>query len=155
MANPGMIPVPNHDGSAEQTLRASVHSIAADVADLAEELDGAIGDPDTHARMSDRLSEELAEAAAMLRSLPGRPVDAAGFDWQLLASLRTALDSGEDLAATIGRALARLAWERGGAAAVITRPGSWEAACLSPIIAGTVGDDLDAWQTTRDRKSVV
>src|SRR5258708_34268361 len=94
------------------------------------------------ARVADRLAEELAEAAAMLRALPGRPAAMSGHDYALLAALRTAHTAGEDVAGTVARALARLAAELGGTAAVIrNRPGSWEAALIAELLRGNVGPD--------------
>jgi hypothetical protein len=148
-----IVPNVNHD-SAEVTLRESVKAASADAADLAAQLTaGAVSDPSWAAQIADRLSEELAEAAQMLRSLPGRPVDARGHDWQLLAALRTADAKGEDVAETVARALARLAAELGSSHAVLAnRPGSWEAAWVAMLLHGTVGEDdgaLDDYRTTR------
>jgi hypothetical protein len=98
----------------------------------------------------DRLAEELAEAAAMVRALPGRPADMSGHDYALLAALRTAHAAHEDVGETIARACARLAAELGGTEQVLAnRPGSWEAAVIEQLLAGTVGErdaDLGMYQ---------
>jgi hypothetical protein len=138
MANPHTPPPAAPASGPETTLRETVYSVSVDAAELAGQLPG----DDTSARMLDRLSEELAEAAAMFRSLPGRPVEARGHDWQLLAALRTAHMAGEDVRETIARALARLAAEVGGSFEVIkARPGSSEAALIAELLRGMVGPD--------------
>jgi hypothetical protein len=91
----------------EVTVRETAHAVLADLAEL-----DLPGGTDSQRRGSavvlDRLAEELAEAAAMLRALPGRPAAMSGHDYQLLAALRTAHTAGEDVGETIARALARL-----------------------------------------------
>jgi hypothetical protein len=144
---------PDHD-SGETTLRESAAASAIDAADLAAGLaSGAIDDPAHAALIADRLSEEYAEAAQMLRELPGCTVEARGSDWQVLAGLRTAHARGEDLGQTIARALARLAAELGSTDAVLAnRPGSWEAAALGDLLRGTVGPDdenIGDWRAAR------
>jgi hypothetical protein len=122
---------------AETTLAETVWSAGVDLAEVARKLPG--GDA---ARVLDRLSEELAEAAAMVRALPGRPAGASGRDWQILAALRTAHSEHEDVAEFAARGLARLAAELGSAEAVLAnRPGSWEAGHVARLLRATVGDD--------------
>ena len=105
------------EGTPEVTL---AESAAATLADLARLItDGLPGDPAASARIADRLSEECAELAQMLRCLPGRPPALAGYDYQLLAALRTSHASGEDVAEAIAHALARLAAELGGSMQVL------------------------------------
>ena len=138
-ATPAPPPVP--PDSPETTLLETARAVGADLAEL--DLPGATP---TQRRGSavilDRLSEELAEAAAMLRALPGRPAEMSGHDYALLGALRTAHAAHEDVGETVARALARLAYDLGGAAAVIVgRPGSWEAALVGQLVAGTVGPD--------------
>ncbi len=124
----------------EITLLESVRSIVADLGEL--DLPGDGTQRRGSAVILDRLAEELSEAAAMLRALPGRPADMRGHDYQLLATLRTAHAAHEDVGETIARALARLAAELGGSAAVIAnRPGSWEAGLAADLLSGTVGPD--------------
>ncbi len=125
-------------GPPEVTLIETVRAALADLADLAGQLPG---DPD-HARVLDRLAEELAEAAAMLRALPGRAAPMTGHSHAALAAFRTAVASGEDIGEFIARTLARLAADLGGTVAVIAnRPGSWEAALVADLLSGTVGPD--------------
>src|SRR5258708_24370081 len=120
------------------TLVASIQSLVTDLADLAVQPDP--GEPE--ARVADRLAEEASEVASMIRALPNRPASMTGHDCQILAALRTAHAAGEDIAETIARALARLAAALGGSAEVLRdRPGSWEAAVIEQLLAGTVGED--------------
>jgi hypothetical protein len=134
---PSHAPAPPPAGP-ETTLRETVWSVSVDAAELARHLPG----DDADARVLGKLSEELAEAAAMLRALPGRPAAMSGHDYALLAALRTAHAAGEDVAETIARALARLAAELGGSFEVFkARPGSWEAALIAELLRGTVGPD--------------
>src|SRR5260221_7867764 len=104
MHDPSSTPAPAPLSGPEITLLETAAAAAADLADLAGELPGDVG---RSAQVADRLSEELAELAQMIRSLPGRPAEARGHDWQLLAALRTAHTVGEDVGETIARALAR------------------------------------------------
>jgi hypothetical protein len=132
----------------EATLTESARAAAADLTHLAARMPGGI----PGARIADRLSEELAEIGQMLRALPHRPAMTSGHDHQLLTALRTAHTAGEDVAETIARALARLAYELGGSPQVIAaRPGSWEAAVIEQLLSGTVGpadENLGAYRTT-------
>jgi hypothetical protein len=124
---------------AQVTLVASIQSVITDLADLLAVLPG---DVSRNAEITDRLSEEVAEASAMIRALPGRPASMTGHDCQMLAALRTAHASGEDVGETIARALARLAAELGGSFEVLkARPGSWEVALIAELLRGTVGPD--------------
>src|SRR5258708_35117050 len=136
----------NH--AAETTIRETARAAAIDVADLAATADGDIGG--STARVADKLSEELAELGQMVRALPSRPVTMSGHDFQLLCALRTAHAAGEDVAETIARACARLAYELGGAELVLqNRPGSWEASFLRDLIEGTVGYDENHYRVTQ------
>jgi hypothetical protein len=80
----------------EATMAESVRSVLTDLGEL--DLAGNGTQRDGTAVILDSLSEELAEAAAMLRALPARPAALAGYDWQLLAALRTSHQSGETIA---------------------------------------------------------
>jgi hypothetical protein len=129
----------------EATLRETVWSVSVDAAELARHLPG----DDASARVLDKLSEELAEAAQAHRALPGRPAAMSGHDYQLLTALRTAHAAAEDVAEFIAHGCARLAAELGSTCAVLSnRDGSWEASHVAELLRGTVGDDLDAWRTS-------
>ena len=125
--------------SPETTLAESASAAAADLAELAA---GLPGDAFRTAEIADRISEEVAEVASMIRSLPGRPRPAAGHVHQAIAAFRTAIADGEDIGEFIATALALLAAEIGGPGAVIAnRPGSWEAAHVAALLSGTVGPE--------------
>jgi hypothetical protein len=131
------------------TVRETARAAATDLADLA-----ALVPADGTAAVADKLSEECAELAQMIRSLPGRPAEGlSGSDAQILSGLRTAHAAGEDIAETIARACARLAHELGSVYAPLSnREGSWEAAILAQLIRGTVGEGgegLDLYRVTQ------
>jgi hypothetical protein len=130
-------------GAPEVTLVESAASALTDLRDLVTVLPPPGGPPAARAaKIADRLSEELAEISQMITALPRRPVSLAGYDWQLLAALRTSHASGEDVAETIAHGLARLAAELGSSFEVTrNRPGSWEADRVKALLRGTVGDD--------------
>jgi hypothetical protein len=135
---PAPDPLTYPDPPARVAAVATIQSVITDAADL-------ITRPkpgEAEARVADRLAEELAEAAAMLRALPARPRAMSGHDYALLAALRTARAAGEDVGETIARALARLAAELGGSFEVLKAwPGSWEAATVAELTRGTLGPD--------------
>src|SRR5260221_10856201 len=112
---PAPVPLAYPDPRARVAAVATIQSVITDAADLITRPEPG----EAEARMADRLAEELAEAAAMLRAMPARPAAMSGHDYALLAALRTAHAAGEDVGETISRALARLAAELGGTAAVI------------------------------------
>jgi hypothetical protein len=133
--------LPSHPAAAPPadpaaTLRETVWSVSVDAGEIARRLPG----DDSNARVLDKLSEELAEAAQAHRALPGRPAPMSGHDYVLLMALRTAHAAGEDVGETIARALARLAAELGGMWQVLAnRPRSWEARLVADLLQGTVG----------------
>jgi hypothetical protein len=134
-ATPAPLPDP------EVTARETAHAVLADLAEL-DLPGGSDSQRRGNAHVLDRLAEELAECSAMIRSLPARPTAMSGYDCQLLAALRTSHASGEDIAEAIAHGLARLAAELGSSLAVTAnRPGSWEAAHVAGLLAGTVGLD--------------
>jgi hypothetical protein len=103
-------PVATPPAGPEATVRETVWSVSVDAAEFARHLPGDAGS----ARVLDKLSEELAEAAEMIRALPGRPNGMSGHDAKLLSALRTARQAGEDTGEVIARALGRLDTESGG-----------------------------------------
>jgi len=133
----------------ETTLAETASAAATDFRELAGALPG---DPFRTAQVADRLAEEAAEVAAMIRALPARPAEMSGSDRALLAALRTAHGRGEDIGETVARGLARLAAGLGSSAAVTAaRPGSWESEAIARLLASTVGpddEDLDRYRTT-------
>jgi hypothetical protein len=121
----------------EATLTESASAALADLTELAPRLPG---DASLNASILDRLAEELAEAGAMLRALPGRPAAMTGHAYAALAAFRSSIDAGEDIGEFIATTLARLAAEVGGTAAVIAnRLGSGEAGIVADLLSGTAG----------------
>lgn len=130
-------PVQEPGESAETTLIESARAVRADLGELAASLPG---DIPRNALVAARLSEELAEVAEMLRSLPARPRQMSGHAYAALSAFRTAIVAGEDIGEFTAVTLARLAAELGGTAAVVAnRPGSWEAGTVSEMLSGLVG----------------
>jgi hypothetical protein len=76
-----------------ETLRAT----SADLSRLVASLPAGLRDPETNALILDRLAEELAEASAMFRALPGRPEPMTGHACQALAACRSAVAAGEPI----------------------------------------------------------
>jgi len=74
----------------------------------------------------DRLSEEMAEAAAMTRALPGRPADEAGHTFATAAALTTAVRIEPDFACWLAGVLASVA-RQPGAMLTASPPRSWNA----------------------------
>jgi hypothetical protein len=87
------------------TIAESVRSVQTDLADVAKYLPG---DTMRNARILDRLSEELAEIAGMVRALPGRPEWQRGYALAVEGALRTAVAADEDPRKIAERALARI-----------------------------------------------
>jgi hypothetical protein len=132
-------PTPHQHTTPEDELGGSV---ADTLHDLREVIAVLPAEPAASAKILDRLAEELTEAAAMLRALPGRPPAMNPTDRQLLAALRTSHAAGLDLGATVAHALCSLAVELGGQAVVLAnRPGSWEADAIRHLMAGTAWPD--------------
>src|SRR5258708_26633823 len=93
---PSHAPAPPPSGP-ETTLRETVWSVSVDAAELARHLPGY----DASARVLDKLSEELAEAAQAHPALPRRPPDMSGHDYHLLPALRTPPPPGHDVPRTL------------------------------------------------------
>ncbi len=83
-------------------------------------------DAEGAALILDRLSEEMAEAAAMTRALPGRPADEAGHTFATAAALTTAVRIEPDFACWLAGVLASVA-RQPGAMLTASPPRSWNA----------------------------
>ncbi len=124
--------------SPEVTLVGSASATLSDLTDLADNLPG---DTSRTAQIADRLSEELAEIAGMLRALPARPQQMSGHAYAALSAFRTAVTAGEDVGEFIAVTLARLAAELGSKHAVLAnRPGSWQAALAADLMDSAAGE---------------
>jgi hypothetical protein len=87
------------------TLTETGRSVLADLAGVLPQLPG---DAERKVCQLDRLAKELAEAATMLCSLPGRAEWMRGWDYALMAALHSARAQGEDVGQVAASALARL-----------------------------------------------
>ncbi len=79
----------------------------------------------------DRLSEEMAEAAAMTRALPARPADEAGHTFATAAALTTAVRIEPDFACWLAGVLAGVARQPGDMLTA-SPPRGWNAWLLWP-----------------------
>jgi hypothetical protein len=145
--------VTNHPAQSPTTpavdLAEHIGQLIADLADVAQlPADGAEAEP--VARIFDRLSEDSAEAAAMVRALPGRPSEAAGHTFAALGAVITAAGSEHDFGGWLADVLTRTAAHYGSADhLVMGRSGSWEASHVLRLVTGTAGplpSDLDRWK---------
>jgi hypothetical protein len=131
-----------------ETATATLAGVLADLAGIAGRLPA---EPEAGARILDRLAEELTEAAAMIRALPGRPAEVPGYTFAALAALDAAVTGEHDFAGWLAACLATIAARRGGTAALTEgRPGSWEAALVGQLVFGTAGYGDEALDAYRD-----
>jgi hypothetical protein len=131
-----------------ETATATLTGVLTDLAGIAGRLPA---EPVTVARTLDRLAEELAEAAAMIRALPGQPAEVPGYTFAALAALDAAVEREHDFAGWLAACLATIAARRGSTAALTAgRPGSWEAALVGQLVFGTVGYGDEALDAYRD-----
>jgi len=133
--HPSPLPDPAADlaGSLQQTL--------ADLAEVLQRLPGASPAEAGRAEgILTRLAEELAEAAAITRKLPGLPAGHPGHTFAAVAALATAQSREHDFAGWLASVLCTVAARAGSSAALVTgRPGSWEAGLVLQLVQGTVG----------------
>jgi hypothetical protein len=111
-----------------------------------------VGSDERHrlGRIFDRLSEDCAEGAALVRALPGRPADRPGHTYAALAAVITAAEAEHDFGGWLADLLCRAAAHFGSADhLVMGRSGSWEAQQVTALVLGTAGpmpDDLDRFK---------
>ena len=92
------------------------------------------------AKILDRLSEELAEAAAMLRALPGEPPELPGYTFAAAAAVTAAAGTEHDFGGWLAVILCQAAARLGSSdALVMGRSGSWEATHVLGLVRGTAG----------------
>ena len=70
----------------------SVRSAVIDLGEVLQRLPAAPAEAERVAKIMDRLGEECAEAAAMLRALPNRPADRPGYSSAGLAAIIAAAE---------------------------------------------------------------
>ncbi|MGI8446686.1 MAG: hypothetical protein ACR2MP_05775 [Streptosporangiaceae bacterium] len=128
-------------------LRGTVRQALADLSEVTQWLpDVTAGEADRAAATLDRLAEEMAEAAAMVRALPGEPVPQAGHTFAAAGALATAVRHEPDFASWLATVLRTLAREPD-TALTASQPGSRDAWLLRQLIKGP----LTAASPTRPR----
>jgi hypothetical protein len=124
-------------GTAVYDLQGTLEHALSDLAEVRYRLPGVTAaEAGRVARVLDRLSEEMAEAAAMTRALPASPPGQAGHTFAAAAALRTAAAAEPDFAAWLTAVLRPLAREPG-ATLTPSPPGSWNAWLLRQLIQGS------------------
>jgi hypothetical protein len=117
-------------------LRGTVQQALADLSEVAQWLPGGtIGEAGLAAVILDRLAEEMAEAAAMVRALPAEPAPQAGHTFAAAAALATAVQQEPDFASWLTTLLRTLA-RQPGTALTANQPGSWDAWLLRQLVRG-------------------
>jgi hypothetical protein len=123
-------------GPAAYDLQGTLEQALRDIADVKHRLPGVTVEKAEHAAcVLDRLSEEIAEAAAMTRALPGSPSGQAGHTFAAAAALRTAAHAEPDFSAWLAGVLSPIAREPG-TTLTASPPGSWNAWLLRQLIQG-------------------
>jgi hypothetical protein len=131
-------------------LLEQVRQAVTDLAEVCQRLPVDPAEAERVAKIMDRLGEECAEAAAMLRALPGRPREEAGYTYAAESAVMRAAEEEHHFAEWIALVLTRTAARLGSADHLIMgRSGSWEAALVLRLVTGTAGpfpSDLDRWK---------
>jgi hypothetical protein len=132
-------------------LAEHARQLAADLADAVACIPPVgIEDGEHVARQLSRIAEDCAEAAAMVRALPGRPAERPGYTSAGLAAVITAAEAEHDFGAWLADLLCRAAAFLGSADhLVMGRSGSWEARHVTGLVTGTAGSlpgDLDRFK---------
>jgi hypothetical protein len=123
-------------GTPAADLRGTVQQAIADLAEVGQRLPAVTaGDAGRAAATLDRLSEEMAEAAAMARALPAEPSPQAGHTFAAAAAILTAARHEPDFAGWLATVLRSAARERD-TPLVARPPGSWEAWLLLQLLQG-------------------
>ena len=121
--------------------------LVTDLVEVCQRLPVDSAEAEPVAKIMDRLAEECAQAAAMLRSLPGRPREQPGYSF---AAIITAAETEHDFGCWLADLLCRAAAFRGSADhLVMGRSGSWEAEHVTALVRQTAGPlpgDLDRFK---------
>ena len=121
-------------------LLETVHQAVTDLAEVCQRLPVDPAKAERVAKIMDRLGEECAEAAAMLRALPGRPAERPGYSFAALAAIITAAEAEHDFGGWLADLLCRAAAFLGSADhLVMGRSGSWEAQHVTALVRQTAG----------------
>ncbi|HEY4852235.1 MAG TPA: hypothetical protein VII22_15710 [Streptosporangiaceae bacterium] len=131
-------------------LLEQVRQAVTDLAEVCQRLPVDPAEAERVAKIMDRLGEECAEAAAMLRALPNRPAERPGYSFAALAAIITAAEAEHDLSGWLADLLCRAAAYLGSADhLVMGRSGSWEAQHVTALVRQTAGPlpgDLDRYK---------
>jgi hypothetical protein len=121
-------------------LLEQVRQLVTDLVEVCQRLPVDSTEAEPVAKIMDRLAEECAEAAAMLRSLPGRPAEAAGYTFAALAAAITAAETEHHFAGWVALVLTCTAARLGSSATLVAgRDGSWEAGHVLGLVRETAG----------------
>jgi hypothetical protein len=121
-------------------LLEQVRQLVTDLVEVCQRLPVDSAEAEPVAKIMDRISEECAEAAAMLRSLPGRPAEAAGYTFAALCAVMTAAETEHHFAGWVALVLTCAAARLGSSATLVAgRDGSWEAAHVLGLVRETAG----------------
>ncbi len=128
----------------------TVSAALTDLIELVQSLPVPADQAERTAKILDRLGEELAGAAAMVRALPGQPREAPGYTFAALAAVITAAEAEHDFGGWLADLLCRAAAFLGSAEhLVMGRSGSWEAQHVTALVRQTAGPlpgDLDRFK---------
>jgi hypothetical protein len=134
-------------------IAGSISQVIADLAELGAHLPAA-GDGVARvaaARVAACLAGETAQAAAMIRALPGRPRAMPGHSYAAVEALATAATAQADFSGWLAAMLCHAAARLGSTGALTSsRPGSWEAALVQQLVAGTAGQGDEMLNSVQD-----
>jgi hypothetical protein len=134
-------------------LPESVRQTVTDLMEVCQRLPMDSAEAEPVAKIMDRLSEECAEAAAMLRALPDRPADRPGYTFAAAAAVTRAAEGEHDFGRWLAAILCQAAAHLGSSAALVAgRSGGWEAEAVLALVQGTAGfrdEHLSAWEGRR------
>ena len=138
-------------GAPEIDFIEAVGSVVADLIEVAGRLPVPAEQAERSAKILDRLAEELAEAAAMLRALPGQPREAPGYTFAAAAAVTTAAETEHDFGGWLAGILCQAAAHLGSSEhLVMGRSGSWEATHVLGLVRGTAGWQDEHLSSYRD-----
>jgi hypothetical protein len=124
-----------------EELRGLLQQTVTDLAELSQRLPADPAEADRAALIMDRLGEECAEAAAMLRALPGWPRKAPGYTFAAAAAITRAAGHEHDFGRWLAMLLCQAAARLGSSDALVKgRPGGWEARDVLHLVRQTAGD---------------
>ena len=158
-ANAVILGLTGSESGCEQSSRANhpaddllehARQLVTDLVEVCQRLPVDSAEAELVAKIMDRLAEECAEGAAMVRALPGRPAERPGYSFAALAAVITAAEAEHDFGGWLADLLCRAAAFLGSADhLVMGRSGSWEAQHVTALVRQTAGPlpgDLDRFK---------